>query len=304
MPTSFPPAGPTISGQNITVNRLVNSPVLVYRLLRTLVQQRLVGDKILSGRVDLTGSGSAVYEIAESIFSDLPPEIVDALAEYPLTTDTPGTIAVASTAKWGLATEISDELIARERMDLVMRKLIKLANKIAFQFDALALSAINSAVTQTQAAVAAWNTGTADPLADVLLAAAQVDTLNQGYVVDTVLLTPTKWANLVSSAKILDRAPREGQDNLVLTGNLVRIAGLDIWKTTNMPSGVNGMVADSTMLGSVAFENLGGGYQGAAGDVESKTIRLEEQDGYKVQARKVAVPMVQEPGAAVKLTGI
>jgi hypothetical protein len=45
-------------------------------MLRTLVQQRLVGDKALSGRVDLTGSGSAVYEIAESIFADMQAEIV------------------------------------------------------------------------------------------------------------------------------------------------------------------------------------------------------------------------------------
>jgi hypothetical protein len=304
MPTTYPPAAPTISGQLITVDRLVNSPVLIYRILRTLVQQRLVGDKALSGRVDLTGSGTAVYEIAESIFADMPAEIVAALAEYPLTTDTPGTIAVASTAKWGLADMISDEMVARNRIDLAMRKLIKLANRIVFQFDALALSAISSAVTQTQAAVAAWNVSTADPLADILAAAAIIDTLNQGYVADTVLTTPTKWANVVSHAKILDRAPREGNNNLVLTGNLVQIAGLDIWKTTNMPAGVSAVVLDSSMLGSIAYEALGGGYQGSAGDVESKRIRLDENDGWKIQARKVAVPMVQEPGAAVKITGV
>jgi hypothetical protein len=89
-----------------------------------------------------------------------------------------------------------------------------------------------------------------------------------------------------------------------VTGNLVQIAGLNIWKSTNMPSGVTAMVLDSTLLGSIAFENLGGGYQGEYGDVESKRIRLEENDGWKIQARKVAVPMVQEPGAAVKITGV
>lgn len=299
---SFPPAGPTINGQVITANRLINNPVLIYRLLRTLVQQRLVGDKILSGRVDLTGSGSAVYEIAESIFADMQAEIVDALAEYPLTTDTPGTIAVASTAKWGLASEISDELIARERIDLVMRKLVKLANRIVFQFDALCLSAVNSAVTQTSAAIAAWNATNADQLADVLLAGAVIDSLNLGYAADTVLLTPTQFARIVAAAKIIQNTPRES-GNLVLTGNLISLGGLTFLKTTNMPAGVTAMVLDSTMLGSIGYENLGGGYQGSPGDVESKRIRLEENDGWKIQARKVAVPMVQEPGAAVKLTG-
>jgi hypothetical protein len=303
MPTTYPAGPPSINGQSITVDRLTSSPVYIYRLLRTLVQQRLIGDKLLGGRVDLTGSGSVIYEIAETIFADLPAEKVKALMEYPLTTDTPGTPAVASPDKWGLATEISDEMIARNRMDLALRKLIKLANRIVFQFDALALSAIGSAVTQTQAATAAWNTTNADPLADILLAAAQVDTLNQGYVIDTVALTPTLFARLITASKVIDRAPREGDGSILSTGNMVQIAGLDIWKTTNMPPGVSAMVVDSTQLGSIAYENLGGGYQGSPLDVESKNIRKDTQDGWRIQARKVAVPMVQEPAAAVKITG-
>lgn len=302
----FAPAPATIDGQQITVDRLINNPILIYRMLRTLVQQRLVGDKLLTGRVDLTGSGTAVYEIAESIFADMDDEIVDQLSQYPLTTDQPGTIAKADTVKHGLATELSDELIARARVqgpDPVVRKLMKLANRIAFNFDALCLSAIASAVSQTQEATAAWDTSTADPLADVLLAAAQVDELNQGYVVDTALTTPTSWARIISNSKVLANTPRENGP-VTVTGNLVSIAGLNIWKTTNMPPGVDAMVLDSTLLGSIARENLGGGYQGEYGDVESKQIRLEGQDGWKIQARKVAVPMVQEPGAAVKITNV
>ncbi|TFV83153.1 hypothetical protein [Blastococcus sp. CT_GayMR16] len=301
---TYPPAGPTINGQVITVHRLMNNPILIYRLLRTLVQQRLIGDKLLSGRVDLTGSGSAVFEIAESIFSDLPAERVAALMEYPLTTSTPGTVAVATTDKWGLADEISDELVARSRMDLVMRKLIKLANRIAFQFDQLALSAIGSAVTQTQTAGAAWNVAGADPLLDILLAGAQPDGLNQGYSVNVLAARPVPWARLLAATKVIERAPREGENGILLTGNMVRIAGLEIWKTTNMPVGVDVLAADSTQLGSIAYENIGGGYDGTPGDVESKTIRDDKRDGWRIQARKIAVPMVQEPGAAVKITGV
>jgi hypothetical protein len=159
MPT-FAPSPATINGQTITVDRLINNPVLIYRMLRTLVQQRLVGDKLLVGRVDLTGSGTAVYEIAESIFADM--QATRSSTSWPSTRCPPTRRARSPprTRKWGLATEISDELIARARVqgpDLVVRKLIKLANRIAFQFDALCLSAIASAVTQTQAATAAWN---------------------------------------------------------------------------------------------------------------------------------------------------
>jgi hypothetical protein len=39
----------------------------------------------------------------------------------------------------GLAEEIADETVARNRYDVAARKLIKLANRLAFQFDAMVL---------------------------------------------------------------------------------------------------------------------------------------------------------------------
>ena len=41
---------PTVSGQNISVDRYLSDPLRVYRALRTLVQQRLIGDRLLTGR--------------------------------------------------------------------------------------------------------------------------------------------------------------------------------------------------------------------------------------------------------------
>jgi hypothetical protein len=38
--------------------------------------------------------------------------------------------------------------------------------------------------------------------------------------------------------------------------------------------------------------------------VESKVFRIDKQDGVRIQARKVQEPVVVEPGAAVKLTGV
>jgi hypothetical protein len=304
MPTVYPPQPATISGDQITVNRLINYPTLIQRALRTLVQQRLVGDKILTGTVDLTGTGAVNYEQSEAIMANNLAERVGALGEYPTTTDGTAVSAIASTEKWGLAMEISDELVARNRMDIVNRRMVKLANRIAFGFDALILSAVASQVTQTSAAVAAWNTTGADPFADIAIGAAVPDSLNQGYEIDTVLATPTYWARLISAAKVIERAPREGDGTLLVTGRLATVAGMNILKTTNMPSGVNVMLLDSRVLGSIGFEDLGGGYTGSADDVQSKRFRLETEDGWRIQARRVGVPLVQEPGAAVKLTGV
>ena len=303
MPNVYAPPAPTVSGDNLTVNRLVNQPVLIQRTLRTLTQMRLVGDKILTGKVDLTGTGAVNYEVSEAIMATSLAERIDDLMEYPNSAEPSAVSQMAAAENWGLATMISDKLVARNRIDIVNRKLIKLSNRIAFGFDSLILSAVASAVTQTSAAATAWsNTATADPFADITLAASVADSLNQGYEVDTVLATPTKWARLIADAKVLERAPREGGDTLLLTGRLARIAGLNVWKTTNMPAGVEVMVLDSRQLGSIGWEDQGGGYMGAADGVQSKRIRLEENDGWKIQGRRVGVPIVQEPGAAVKIT--
>jgi hypothetical protein len=173
---------------------------------------------------------------------------------------------MAATEKWALATSISDKLVARNRIDIFNRKLIKLANRIAFGFDALTISVVASAVTQTSPALAAWSsTTTADPFSDITLGASVVDSLNQGYEIDTVLATPNRWARLISAAKVIERAPREdGGNSLLLTGRLAVIAGLNVWKTTNMPAGVDVMLLDSKQLGSIGWEDQGGGYLGNA----------------------------------------
>lgn len=301
MPTY--PTNPTLDGQKVTVEWLMNNPVVIYRTLRNLVQQRLIGDKLLTGRVDLTGSGSAVFGVSEGIFATRNAERIAPGGEYPLSDDDQGIPALAVTDKWGLATEIPQELIARNRMDIVRRKLIKLANRIAFGFDALVLSAIATAVTQEQEAVADWaTTATADPFLDIMLGGAVVDELNQGYDVNVIALTPTEFARAVAAAKIIERMPREGDSTLVITGRMIQVAGITFLKTTNMPAGVKRLLADATQLGSIATERIGGpGWTGSPEDVESKVEPLPGRDGFLVSCRKVAVPMVQEPGAAVEI---
>lgn len=299
------PTVPTLNGQKVTVSWLMNNPLFIYRIMNTIAQQRLIGDKLLAGRVDLTGSGSAVFGVSEGIFATRSAEKVPAGGEYLLTDDSDGIPALAITDKWGLATEIPQELISRNRLDIVQRKIVKLVNRQVFGFDALVLSAVSSAITNTQAASAAWNSGSADPFLDMMLGGAVVDSLNLGYDINVVALSPTYFARAVAAAKIIDRMPREGTDTLVVTGRTITIAGLTFLKTTNLPSGVNVMPVDSTALGAIASEKLGGdGWVGdSASGVEVKVEPLDGRDGFRIRTRKVAVPMVQETGAGVKITG-
>jgi hypothetical protein len=305
---------PTISGQAITVQWLAADPKRIYRLMNGLVQRFLIGHKVLAGRVDLTGSGSAIYEIAEGIVADLASATVNPLSEYPLTTTTPGTLAAIKPLKDGLDSLISDEDIAHNAIDKVMRDLIKIANTLVLKADGLVLAAVASQVTQTQAVTnGAWNTANANPFLDAMLAKATIIGQNKGYNPDTVVVSFVQFAYLVSRAAVLSYIPRETADSVIASGNMVRIAGLQYLATNNGPT--NPLILDSTMLGSLAYENLGGGYNGNArppganednptsSGVETKRWRNEDIDGVRFRARLVRAPMVQEPGAAAFITG-
>lgn len=311
MPTNdYDFAAPSISGQKVTVDWLAADPRRIYRLLRTLVQQRLIGYRLLTGRVDLTGTGSGIYEVSESIFSEQSGSVVSPLAEYPLTGAGVPTLATVKPNKTGLKTVISDEAIAHNRIDKVMRDLVKIANRLASQADAVALAAIASAVTKTTSAAATWETtASANAFIDALLAGASVEEENQGYEVDTIATTPTLFAYAIGAAVKQGLLPREANNPVTQASiNNIAIAGHTWLKTTNMPSGVDAIAVDSRMLGSLAYERLGGGYQGDPSDmasgVESKRYREEDIDGIVVQARIVRAPMVQEPNAGRVITGV
>jgi hypothetical protein len=43
------------------------------------------------------------------------------------------------------------------------------------------------------------------------------------------------FARAVATAKVLQNAPREGTGNIVVTGNMIQLAGLTFLKSTNLP---------------------------------------------------------------------
>lgn len=316
MPT-YPDTLVTISGQRISWNRLYNNPVLLQRTIDTLVLQRLLSNRILQGRVDLSDSGALVYEQSEGILPNNPAEVVAPLSPYPKTTVGRGPLASLQVLKEGLGFDVADETVRYGRGDIIARDLMKVVNQQVTQNDQRTLSAIASAVTATYAASAAWNTTGADPFADVMLAGAQGDELNKGYSFTTAVMRPTLWAQALTRAKIVDRAPREGRDALLLTGRLFSIAGYDFWKSTNLPPGVNCMIFDPDQLGSIGYVDLQDGYSGSArpagpgefadagtAGVQVKRFRLEDRDGVTVNTRLMQSPVIQNPDAAIKLTGV
>lgn len=307
MAYTYPAPSPTLSGDIESISRFLNSPTLIARRLRTLAEQRYIADSLLTGRFQVQG-GAVLYETGETIFTQDNPRAVAPGAEYPLTSAATGTASMAKTVKWGQDTVITDESIARQRMQPVNKAFTKLVNQNVKYVDSVALSAIASAVTATQAAGASWSTATAKQiLTDVATAKASILALNQGYDPDTVVLDDTTWAYAFAAFTSGGFLPRESDAaNPLVTGSFPVIDGMRFLASPNLPTAGTVLVVDSQMLGGMADEDLGGpGYASAGGvGVQAKTIRDDEDDAYRLRMRRVTVPIVVEPAAGRKITGV
>lgn len=229
--------------------------------------------------------------------------------EYPLDVPPTGAAALAAVQKWGQAIKMTDEEVARNRYagDAVDRNLLKVVNSIIKQVDGVALSAIGSTVTATQAAAASWSGGSPKILQDVELAIAKVEDLNMGYVPDTILVSSTKYAYLASDPVIAALRRRETTDNPVYSGDIETIAGLVVLKAplSSLPGGIDSpWIFDSKQIGGMADEEDNApGYTVAEMAVQVQTKRMDENDGWKMWGRRKTVPVVQEPGAGIQITG-
>jgi hypothetical protein len=303
MPGSFPAAPPVLTGDSLAISRFLQNPTALARRLRDYRDLRFVSDQLLTQRFRSTG-GAVLYEMSEPFVTDRTAESVSAGSEYPYANTATGTAAVAAIQKWGQKVLLTDEEIARNAYAgaAVDRQMRKVVNTIISQVDGITMSAIASAVTNTFAVPTSWATSVTI-MRDIFRAVAQVVALNQGYVPDTLAVNDTAAAYLMSDPTITNALRRETTDNPVYTGEISRLIGLAIVVSPAIPVG-QAWVLDSTQLGGMADETDGApGY--AVGDlaVQVKSIRKEENDAWDLQGRRKTVPVIQEPAAAVRLTG-
>jgi len=307
--TTYPPAPAVLDDPNLTASRFLQNPEFVARALQSYGQLRYRGTDLLTGRQETSG-GAVGYEQVEGIFADAPPEIVAPGGEYSLTTIGDGPAGLARVAKYGKDTLITDESVKRRKLDPVSKGLLKLVNSAALVIDQAAVSVIASAVTATRAASAKWDGSGTTPkvLQDILRAVADVRALNLGYEPNALLVDDSTWAYLASDPTIAAAMARESTTNPIYTGKYEIIAGLQIIPTpaANLPGGVgtNAWVLDTAQLGFIATEDLQQGYQAAGDLVQSKVIREDHTDAWRVRVRANFVPVVTDPGAGFRISGV
>lgn len=306
MPGSYPAAPPALSGDLLTISRLLQSPTQIQRRLRTFTDLRFVSDQILTQRFRSTG-GAVLYEVSEPILMARPVESVAPGSEYPLDTPPTGAAAVAAVQKWGLGTFLSDEEILRSVYagSVVDRALRKLVNSIIKQVDTVTLAAVASAVTATTPAGTGWTTSTGI-LRNIETAKAAILDLNQGYNPDTILMSSTKYALMASDPTISNLRRREASDNPVYSGDIEVIGGLKVVVAplSSLPGGSDDVwVFDTTQLGGMADEQDGApGYTVSDMAIQTQSERAAKRDGWDMWGRRKTVPVIQEPAAGIKIT--
>jgi hypothetical protein len=305
MPYTYPPSAPSVSGDFTTIHSLLQRPDLIARRLRTIADQRFIADALLTGRFNAVG-GAIQYEQSDSLYTDRTPEAVRPGMEYPMAGLGLGPTQIAEVQKWGQDVPITDESIKRLNRNPVDRAFLKLVNQMVKQVDTVALAVIASAITATTGAAANWATATAKQIfLDVAKAKAAVIDLNEGYDPDTVVVSSTAWAYAMATFADAGYLPREDKSAPVFTGQFPVIDGMKWLTTPNIPVANAAIVIDSQQFGGMADENLGGpGYTGAVQGIETKSVRLENIDGYRLRARRITVPIVLEPNAAYKITAV
>jgi hypothetical protein len=309
MPGTYPAGAPTLSGDTLSISRFLQNPAAISRRLRDFNDLRFVSDQMLTGRFRSSG-GAVLYDQSEPSVTDRTAESVGAGSEYPYANLPTGTAAIAAIQKWGQKALLTDEDIARNAfagaaVDKGMRKVI---NSVISQVDSITMSAIASAVTQTFNVTATgggvWTGATPTILRDIFRARAIPMALNMGYNIDTLVINDVQYAYMLTDTGISNLLRRESTDNPVYTGELQRLGSLNVIVSPNLPA-TTAYMLDSQQLGGMADEVDGApGYAVSDLAVQIKAIRKEEQDAWDLQARRKTVPVIQEPGAAIKLTNI
>lgn len=308
MPYAYPPLAPVLTGNVITTHNLLKDPTSVQRRIEDLARHGFVSDILFPIGVEAPG-GAISYSMTEPVMVADDPISVAPGGQYQLALATGGAPQLAKVTKYGQDSRVTDEDIGRLKINAVERAMTQLVNATIDFIDTLALGIAAAAVTQTQAAVAVWNNASADPFKDILRAKAKIKNLNPtlGYEPDLLVLSSLLYAELVGNDKVVAGLQVNNQ-NVVIDGMVMQIAGVRLADVpeSRMPVGVGAMLVDTRLFGHHGYEPIPSPeYQGDPDGIQTWTRRDPlGTDSYLLRNRRTFVPVVENPNAGIKITGV
>jgi hypothetical protein len=289
------------ASQTITVNALLDNPLIVPERIISVLDGQFVMDDVLRNAGRATG-GAVSFRASTGLFANRASEIVAEGAEIPLAGRVRGDVSSVPVQKRALGVEITREMRLRNSMGEVNAQLITLRNTVVRDVDAAFVTTLRNGVSQSVAATTVWATSTTirkDIMAaKLLISNAQAPGTSggnnfMGFQADTIVFNPNTEADLLGNSSFLSLFLGSTAATNVdsLPGNLL---GLRPRVTWGVPNG-EAWVMQSKIVGGYADE-----------------IPLEATELYEWQPRQIwrsdvtraTAGFIDQPLAAAKITGI
>lgn len=208
--TQYPLALPTVSGNLITVDLMLNQPDRITNYLSDITLQNFWADRIFSGAGGVSG-GALLYSqlMANDLYTDRDIQNVEPGGEFPIVTSSRQGPLIAVVEKFGGKFVVFDE--ARERNDpiLLQQESLKLGNTINRGIHRRALATLDASIAAIGSDVQMTGTSWADaaaltlsttnnaalPAADFAKTQLKADTFELGGRFNLWIVNPQEYYN-------------------------------------------------------------------------------------------------------------
>jgi hypothetical protein len=291
---TYPPSGPTISGENVTVSGYLQNPTRVRRLVENLTYERFIADRLFTPGPPAVG-GAVLFDqvTANDIFLARDVESIRPGQEFPILTDTAPTPKLAAIEKWGGRVYVTDEQRDRNQYDVFARETRKLANTVVRKVDDVAIATLQAAPINTFVG-SDWTAATgATMIANLIDGAGAINDPDLGYVADLVLLHPTQFNELLKQKDFRDAMQANTDNSILREGIIGTFLGMTFGRSNRIAAGT-GYVASSRLVGGISDEV----------PLRTTVYRVDGEESTFIQSGRRVVAYVTDPKAATQLTGI
>lgn len=286
---------PQVSPKDVNLKALVSNPTRIQRRLETINKNKYIVDYLFT-QSNVNG-GAIIYDRQEQdLYLDRDAEAIDDGAEFPKLTSEETEPQMDVVRRYGGEVDLTYASIRRNDTAAYRRKVQQLANTVLRKANRVAVAAVERDThIPTHALGTGWDQAAGDPLGDLADVISMIDDAERGYTANTVLINPKDAVLLRKRKDIREALPREDRQlNPVLSRDLSGLMDLEWIKTPFVPQG-SAWVTDRDTLGSFADEE---------GGLRADTYEEKNRHVHVLQAWRTFVPVVTDPYAAVKITGL
>jgi len=292
--------------QPLTVNALLQSPLVVPERIISFMENQFVMDQVLRNAGKATG-GAVQYRVSSGQFADDGVEIVAEGAEIPLATVTRGDLLSKPVQKRALGVAITQEMRDRNALGEIERQLQVLRNTMVRDIDGVFFTALAAATTQARAATAVWSNNTTATIrkdinaAKLLIKKAVTPGASAkdylGFQPTHLLLSVEAEADLLNSPEFTQMI--YGSVNPSNIGSLKDAPDANIL-------GLKPLVSIGLAAGTayVVEQNTVGGYADERPLQATELYEKRENELWRSDASRSTACFVDQPLAIAKITGV